>query len=75
MRTLTEDQKIEIKKELIKNGVPVRFLFNGQALNLDDGSLYAKNTNIIHHPVYWNFNKETSKKIANWLGVKAVFSK
>jgi len=70
---LTTEQIAELKKEVIKEGHPVRFLHNGQAIDITTGEAAGKNTNILYHPVYWNFTKETSKKIAQWLGVKPVF--
>ena len=70
---LTPEQLAEIKKEMIKTGHPVRFLYNGQALDITTGNLASKGSNVMYHPVYWNFTKETSKKIANWLGVKPAF--
>ena len=58
---------------MIKTGHPVRFLYNGQALDITTGTLASKGSNVIYHPVYWNFTKETSTKIAQWLGVKPAF--
>jgi hypothetical protein len=70
---LTPAQIDEVKKELVKDGHPVRFLYNGQALNIETGEVCSKGCNIFYQIVYWNFTKETAKKIAGWLGVKAVF--
>lgn len=70
---LTAEQIAEVKKEMIKTGHPVRFLFNGQALDITTGDLASKGSNVMYHPVYWNFTKETSKKIAQWLNVKPAF--
>lgn len=71
---LTPEQIEEIKKETIQKGIPVRFLFNGRNLNITNGKLLPKGINVFYQVVYWNFTKETSKKIANWLGCKAIFS-
>lgn len=72
---LTEDQTNEIRRETVRNGTPVRFLVNGQSLNIFSGELSPKNTNVMYHTVYWYFTKETSKKIARWLQAKPVFDK
>ena len=71
---LTPDQSKEVQGELVKKGVPVRFLIGGQAIDIVSGKAASKGSNIMYHPVYWNFTKETAKKIAKWLGAKAVFS-
>lgn len=74
--TLTKDQAIEIKGEMVQTGgIPVRFLVGGQAINIVTGEAASKGSNIMYQPVYWNFTKATSKKIAKWLGAKAVFFK
>lgn len=70
---LSPEQLAEAKKEMIKTGHPVRFLHNGQALNITTGDLASKGSNVMYHPVYWNFTKDTAKKIAKWLGVKPAF--
>ena len=76
MTPLTEQQKTEIRQEMVswKFGIPCRFLSNGQSLNIITGELIPKGTNVIYHFVYWGFTRETANKIANWLGAKAVFS-
>ncbi len=75
MTKLTAQQTAEIKSEMIDHGTPVRFLKNGQAMQIGTGQLCSRGTNVIHHPFYWNFTRETVKKICDWLGVKAVWSK
>lgn len=75
MPKLTQSQIQELQRELVANGHPVRFLFNGRCVNIENGELQPKGINVIYHLVYWNFTRETSKKIAKWLSVKAVFSK
>jgi hypothetical protein len=71
---LSKAQIDEIKKEMVKDGVPVRFLKNGLAFDILSGVPVSKGSSIMYHPVYWNFTKDTAKKIADWLGAKAVFS-
>jgi len=73
-KKLTSEQIDEIKKELVSKGVPVRFLDGGQAINIETGERQKKGINIIYQIVYWNFTKDTAKKIAKWLGVKPVWS-
>lgn len=70
---LTQEQKDELQEEMVKNGEPVRFLKDGCNLNLSTGQTMRKGVNVVHQIVYWNFTRETAKKIADWLGVKAVF--
>lgn len=75
MPKLNQDQINEIKSELTNEGnVPVRFMYRGQSLQITTGELCPKGINIMNQIVYWNFTKETAKKIANWLDCKAVFS-
>jgi hypothetical protein len=71
---LTETQIAEVRSEMVKDGTPVRFQINGQTLNLTTGELQPKGINVLYQLVYWNFTKETSKKIAEWTGSKPVFS-
>ena len=56
------------------NSVPCRFLYNGQAMDISTGDLCSKGSNVIYHPVYWDFDKPTAKELATELGVKVVFS-
>jgi hypothetical protein len=74
MPKLTYEQINEVTKELVDDGVPVRFMHNGCSLVITTGETTSRGCNVIHQQVYWNFTKETSKKIAKWLKVKAVFS-
>ncbi|MGO9014668.1 MAG: hypothetical protein ACLQF0_06775 [Dissulfurispiraceae bacterium] len=71
---LTNDQMEEVKKEMVSNGIPVRFLHQGCCLDIITGHLQKKGINIIHQRHYWTFTRETSLKIAKWLGVAAEFS-
>ncbi len=74
MKKLNKKQISEIKSEIIETGVPVRFMDNGKSLDILSGDTTKRGTNIMYQIVYWKFSKETSKKIANWLGVKVIFS-
>ena len=74
MPKLTKSQIDEIRVEQVKNGVPVRFMHNGCSLIITTGETTSKGCNVMHQQVYWSFSKETSKKIAKWLGVRTVFS-
>ncbi len=74
---LTQEQVMELKGEMVsaKEAQIVRFLYNGQNLNLITGELMSKGVNVMNQVVYWNFNKATIDKILKYLpGVKAVFS-
>ena len=73
---MTEEQIAEIKAEMVpsKDAAIVRFQVQGQTLNICSGELQPKGINVMHQQVYWNFTKETAKKIAGWLGAKCVFS-
>lgn len=71
---LTAERIAHYKSQMVPKGTPVRFLKNGQAMNIVTGELASKGSNVIYHVHYWNFTKETSNAIAAELGVKAVFS-
>jgi hypothetical protein len=47
-----------------------RFLYNGQALNIQTGELASRGSNVIYHQHYWRWDKETAKEIAKDLGEK-----
>ena len=72
---LSDEQLEEIDKETIDNGIPVRFLQDGCAVDIINGTKYPRGTNVLYHPVYWHFSKETSIKIGKWLSLKPVFDK
>ena len=72
---LTLAQLREVVKDCVKGSTPVRFLFDGQNLNIESGELMPKGTLVINQIVYWNFPQKLSNKIAEWLNVKAVFDK
>lgn len=74
MPKLTKKQINEVIEERVPNGVPVRFMHNGCSLVITSGETTSKRCNVMYQQVYWNFTKETSKKIAKWLGVRTVFS-
>jgi hypothetical protein len=73
-KALTPEQVTQLRAELVKGGVPVRFLTEGRCLNVVTGDLAARGTNVMYHTVYWNFTRETALQIAKWTGTKAVFS-
>ena len=75
MDKLTEDQINEVSNEMVpeSEGMPVRFQKDGQTINIGTGERQPKGINVIHQHVYWRFTKATSRKIAGWLGAKAVF--
>lgn len=70
---LSPEQHAEIKKEVVGQGVPVRFMVKGRALNITTGELTQKFVNVIHQITYWNFTKDTAKKIGEWLGARPVW--
>ncbi|KKN28154.1 hypothetical protein LCGC14_0857200 [marine sediment metagenome] len=70
MSKLTDIQMNEVLAECIPNGVPVRFMVGGQALNICTGELNPKHINVINSIVYWNFTKKTISKIAGWLNAR-----
>lgn len=72
---LTPEQVKEIQGEMVRDGVPVRFMKGGESMDIVTGKTTPKGTNVMYQMVYWNFTKDTAKKIAGWLGVKPVFSK
>ncbi len=71
---LDKDQLAEAKSEMVKDGVPVRFMSGGASLDIVTGEVVKKGANVMHQIVYWNFTKATANKIAKWLGVRAAFS-
>lgn len=71
---LTPEQIAEIRAEMVPQGIPVRFQQAGRTLDISTGHLQPKGINVIHQIHYWKFTKETSLKIAQWLGAKAVFA-
>jgi hypothetical protein len=71
---LTRSQIDEVIEEKVETGHPVRFLHKGHNLDIVSGNLLPRGTVVMHQVVYWNFTKETSKKIAKWLGATPVFS-
>ncbi len=70
---LTEDQIEELKKELVPKGKPVRFLKDGCSVDIITGHKLPKGTNVFNQYVYWHFTEEVSGRIAELLGVKAVY--
>lgn len=70
---LTETQVAYFRAALIKSGVPVRFLYDGGALNIETGHVQPRGINVIYQRVYWNFTRQTAREIAKTLNVRAVF--
>jgi hypothetical protein len=73
---LTEAQITELQAEMKpwRDATPCRFLMDGRAVKLETGELASKGSNVMYHPVYWNFTRVTAKKIAEWTKTKVVFS-
>lgn len=71
---LTPEQIAEIKSEMIASGPPVRFQVAGQTVDICTGQLQPRGINVIHQIHYWRFTKDTTLKIARWLGASPVFS-
>jgi hypothetical protein len=73
---LTHPKRVrQILSERVSQGLPVRFMYKGKAMDISTGWLAPKGTNVMYQPVYWNFTRATANKIAKWLGVKAVFDR
>jgi hypothetical protein len=71
---LTEEQVSEARAEMVGDGVPVRFMLGGRALNIETGGFSPEGAGIMHQTVYWGFPREVAREIAGWLGAEAVFS-
>ena len=74
--TFTPEQAAAIRSAMVpaKETLPVRFLKEGRAMELETGTLSSKGSNVMYHPVYWNFTPKTAAQIAKWTGTKALFS-
>jgi hypothetical protein len=74
---LTPDQMQKAQAEMKpwRDATPVRFLKDGRAVKLETGEMATKGSNVMYHPVYWNFDRQTARKIAVWTGTNAVFGK
>lgn len=72
----SRDEIEALKNEMVPSAAasPVRFLHDGQNLNILSGRLMQRGTNVIYQIVYWNFTRTTAEKIAAALRVRAVFS-
>jgi len=70
---LSKEQIDKYVKRKVNNGVPARFLWKGQNLNISTGETLKKGTNVMHQIVYWDFDKATTKEIAKELGVKVEY--
>lgn len=64
--------EIEIlKAEIVHAGEPVRFLRDGQYINIVTGEVMPTSVN---HLTYGRLTRETAQKIADRLGVRAEFN-
>ena len=70
---LSPEQAAEIKKEVVGEGIPTRFMVKGTSLNISTGELDQKHINVMYQTTYWNFTKDTAKKIGEWLGARPVW--
>jgi hypothetical protein len=71
MRPLTKSELKGIRT--IPDGDPVRFMFEGQSVDIVTGELTPKNVNVIFQKVYWNVDRPTAKRIAKLTGTKATW--
>jgi hypothetical protein len=60
-----------LKSEIVQAGEPVRFLRDGQYLNIVTGESVPTSAN---HLTYGRLTRETAQKIADRLGVRAEFN-
>lgn len=73
-KRLTDKQLAQVEAEMIVDGMTVRFLRNGRALNIETGESSPGYVEPRKQKFYYNFSRETAQKIAKWLGARAVFS-
>lgn len=74
MRALTAEEISAIKPKLVRNGVPVRFMHEGCACNIETGAKQPKGINVIYQWHWWNFTREVAKEVAQLTGTKPIFS-
>ena len=48
----------------------VRFTRNGQALDINNGELASKGSNVIYHPHYYSMPEDVAQEIGEALGIK-----
>jgi len=72
---LSEERIEHYRNQLVKDGIPVRFLYKGQSLYITTGDLCSKGCNVMYQKVYWSFTRETALTIATELSVTPIFSK
>lgn len=72
----TPEEIVELRNELVPSSqaTPVRFQFQGQTVILETGDLQGKGINVMYQHVYWNFTRETARKIAAAMQLNPVFS-
>lgn len=74
MRVLTEKEIKEITEEMVSDGCPVRFFDDGQSVSIiAEGIKSPKGCNVINQIFYWNFTRETARKIAELTGTRPYF--
>lgn len=71
----TDEQMQHIFSEMRDGSTPVRFLINGQTVNLETCCRYPKGVNVVYLPVYWDLPRKLALEIASWIGAKCVFGK
>ena len=64
---LNEKQLKELPQNIDRKRRPVRFLCNGQAVNICTGILSSKHSNVIYHPIYWDRPKTFIKEVLKFL--------
>ena len=78
---LTPQQVAKYRDRMRENGDRqiriCRFLYRGQALNIQTGDLSSRGSNVLYHRHYWRWDKETALAIAKDLGeeVRVVWQK
>lgn len=74
VRPLNGDELTHFRSMQIQNGVPVRFVHHGSAVDIVSGQKQA--TGLPNHLQihYWNFSRETAQEIAKATGTLPVFS-
>ena len=71
MKILTLGQVNRYLGRQVVTGTPVRFMNNKKSYNIITGKEYGGN--VINQLVYWHFDKNTAKEIAQLTNTKAIF--
>jgi len=64
---LTEKQMEKLPKNINAEANAVRFMTNGQAIDICTGYLYPKGINVIHQIMYWHRPKEFINTVVEFL--------